>query len=210
MAEQNNREQDRNGRSRDYNDPRDYAQRGYGQYARGSYAPRGREENAFDDDVEHRADWRNDERSSQGYQSNRGWDRQRANRFASPPDYRDSPYPQQTYGAQSYGYEPNRGQGYGRHFGRGPKNYTRSDERIQDDINDRLTSDHDVDATNIDVKVAQGEVTLAGTVEDRWEKRCAEDCAESVAGVRHVQNNIRVQSANGSESPTRKEGRQHR
>jgi hypothetical protein len=35
-------------------------------------------------------------------------------------------------------------------------------------------------------------VTLSGTVRDRNEKRRAEDIAESVQGVSHVQNNLRV------------------
>ncbi len=77
------------------------------------------------------------------------------------------------------------------HRGRGPKNYARSDERICDDINDRLTEDMWIDASEIEVSVSAGEVQLTGTVDDRWTKRRAEDCAESVSGVRHVQNNLR-------------------
>lgn len=79
------------------------------------------------------------------------------------------------------------------HHGRGPKGYTRSDDRIREDVNDRLTDDWVVDATNIEVTVASGEVTLVGTVDSREAKRRAEDCAESVSGVRNVQNNLRVQ-----------------
>ena len=78
------------------------------------------------------------------------------------------------------------------HRGRGPKNYTRSDERIEEDINDRLTDDWMLDATEIEVEVSGGEVTLSGNVDDRSDKRRAEDIAESVSGVRNVQNNIRV------------------
>ncbi|MBE1529493.1 hypothetical protein GGC65_003949 [Sphingopyxis sp. OAS728] len=80
------------------------------------------------------------------------------------------------------------------HRGRGPKNYTRADERIREDVNDRLTEDIWVDASEIEVSVLNGEVTLAGTVEDRRSKRRAEDCAEDVVGVRHVQNNLRYTS----------------
>lgn len=85
------------------------------------------------------------------------------------------------------------------HRGRGPKNYARSDERICDDINDRLTEDVWIDASEIEVTVTSGEVVLSGTVEDRPSKRRAEDCAEDVSGVKHVQNNLRYQS--GVESP---------
>jgi BON domain len=42
--------------------------------------------------------------------------------------------------------------------------------------------------------VSSGEVTLSGMVNSRDEKRRAEDLAENVSGVRHVQNNLRVQS----------------
>lgn len=83
------------------------------------------------------------------------------------------------------------------HRGRGPKNYQRSDERIRDDVNDRLTDDPHVDATEIEVSVANREVTLAGTVNSRFEKRHAEDIAESVSGVAHVQNNLRVMEPGG-------------
>jgi osmotically-inducible protein OsmY len=78
--------------------------------------------------------------------------------------------------------------------GRGPKNYARSDDRIRDDINDRLTDDGWLDASSIEVTVKDREVTLSGTVNDRNAKRRAEDIAEDVSGVSHVQNNLRVKS----------------
>jgi osmotically-inducible protein OsmY len=80
----------------------------------------------------------------------------------------------------------------GAHRGRGPKGYTRSDERIREDINDRLSDDSFLDATEIDVTVSNGEVTLTGTVENRIDKRRAEDLAEDISGVKNVQNQLRV------------------
>lgn len=80
------------------------------------------------------------------------------------------------------------------HRGRGPKAYVRSDERIREDVNERLTEDVWVDASEIEVSVAEGEVTLSGTVDSRRTKRRAEDCADSVTGVKHVQNNLRYTS----------------
>jgi osmotically-inducible protein OsmY len=80
----------------------------------------------------------------------------------------------------------------GEHRGRGPKGYTRSDDRIREDVSDRLTDDHMLDASDIEVKVTGGEVTLTGQIPDRYDKRRAEDLAEHVAGVKHVQNNLRV------------------
>ena len=83
------------------------------------------------------------------------------------------------------------------HRGRGPRGYTRSDERIREDVNDRLTDDPYVDASDIDVIVSGGEVTLSGTVDDRRSKHRAEDIAESIPGIRHVQNNLRVRTTMG-------------
>jgi osmotically-inducible protein OsmY len=86
------------------------------------------------------------------------------------------------------------------HRGRGPKSYVRSDERIEEDINDRLTDDWSLDATDIEVEVSDRDVTLSGEVSSRADKRRAEDIAESVSGVGNVQNNIRVrQHSAGSE-----------
>ncbi|RKF12644.1 BON domain-containing protein [Roseovarius spongiae] len=79
------------------------------------------------------------------------------------------------------------------HRGRGPKGYVRSDARIEEDVHDRLTDDAVVDATEISVSVQDREVTLDGTVDSRRAKRGAEDCVDSVSGVQHVQNNLRVQ-----------------
>lgn len=78
------------------------------------------------------------------------------------------------------------------HRGRGPRNYVRSDTRIEEDVNDRLTDDRLVDASDVSVKVQEREVTLDGHVTSRRAKRRAEDCADSVSGVVHVQNNLRV------------------
>jgi osmotically-inducible protein OsmY len=80
----------------------------------------------------------------------------------------------------------------GKYRGRGPKGYRRSDERIKEDINDRLTDYPYLDASEIVVSVKDSEVTLSGTVDNRSDKRTAEDIAESVSGVRNVQNSLRV------------------
>lgn len=84
------------------------------------------------------------------------------------------------------------------HRGRGPSDYTRSDERIREDVNDNLTQDWRVDASHVRVTVTDGEVTLDGHVDSRQAKRRAEDIADDVTGVKHVQNNLRIQSASGA------------
>ena len=77
--------------------------------------------------------------------------------------------------------------------GRGPKGYQRSDERIREDIYDALTEDEMLDASDVQVEVRGGEVTLSGSVLNREDKRRADDIVEEVSGVRHVDNGIRVE-----------------
>lgn len=81
----------------------------------------------------------------------------------------------------------------GPHTGRGPKGYKRSDERILEEANDRLTQHGGVDASNIEVSVEEGEITLEGTVESRRVKRLAEDALETISGVIDIHNRLRVQ-----------------
>jgi hypothetical protein len=91
--------------------------------------------------------------------------------------------------------------------GRGPSGYQRSDERIREDVCDRLTDDDRVDAAGIDVAVKGCEVTLTGSVPDKHAKRMAEDIAESVPGVKEVQNQLRVQGrGESSEEPSHGRG----
>ena len=78
------------------------------------------------------------------------------------------------------------------HRGRGPSNYTRSNERLLEHACERLTEDRGVDARNINVTCENNEVTLDGTVNTRWEKRRAEDIVHDISGVNHVQNNLRL------------------
>jgi osmotically-inducible protein OsmY len=96
-----------------------------------------------------------------------------------------------TMGTSGMGYDPNLGSGS--HIGKGPRGYRRPDERIREEISDALTRHPHIDATNIDVKVLDGEVTLSGTVDDRQQKREAEWIAERCEGVKDVHNQIKVQ-----------------
>jgi hypothetical protein len=80
----------------------------------------------------------------------------------------------------------------GPHYGRGPKGWTRSKERIIDDVCEALQQDAWLDASEIEVQCEQGEVVLRGTVHARQDKRRAEECAERIPGVRDVRNEIRI------------------
>jgi hypothetical protein len=89
----------------------------------------------------------------------------------------------------------------GPYVGYGPRGYQRSDQRIYEDVCDRLTEDGDLDARDIEVSVTTGEVMLAGRVGTRAQKRLAEDIVDGVLGVTEVHNRLRVQ-ATGSQPPT--------
>jgi osmotically-inducible protein OsmY len=88
----------------------------------------------------------------------------------------------------------------GEHRGRGPKGYRRSDDRIREDVSDRLTEDPYLDASEIEVQVSDSEVTLTGFVRQRDDRRRAENLAEAISGVTHVQNNLRVQASDQSQT----------
>ena len=77
--------------------------------------------------------------------------------------------------------------------GVGPRGYKRADDRICEELHDRLTAHGFVDATDIKCLVQNGEVTLNGVVHSRHRKRAAEDVADGIAGVRDVHNNLRIQ-----------------
>ncbi len=75
------------------------------------------------------------------------------------------------------------------------RGYRRSDQRIYEDVCDLLSWHPDLDASDIDVVVADGEVTLRGTVPSRWQKRLAEDLVDHVAGVVDLHSELRVAPA---------------
>ena len=83
----------------------------------------------------------------------------------------------------------------GPHSGKGPKGYTRTDDKLKDEINEKLYHDSHVDASDVDVTVENGEATLTGTVENKMAKRRIEDIVESIAGVRDVENRLKVKSS---------------
>ncbi len=76
--------------------------------------------------------------------------------------------------------------------GHGPREPQRLDAQIREDLSEQLTWHDGIDATRLSVSVADGEVTLDGTVPDRRTKRLAEGVAYSVRGVREVHNRLRL------------------
>lgn len=87
----------------------------------------------------------------------------------------------------------------GPYSGVGPQNFQRSDKRIKEDVCERFTNHGRIDASDIDIDVNDGEVTLRGTVPDREMKRLAEDTAENITGVKDVHNEIKVNKRDWSQ-----------
>lgn len=158
---------------------------------------------------------RDDDREGGPYDRERGWserdlvygprwhgrsiaERAMGDRGAYEGDHRQPYEPERwggTYAPERYEmdrYRMDRMRGYReRPTGRAPRGYVRSDERIKEDLCDRLMHSW-IDAEDVDVQVRSGEVTLAGTVEDRASKRAIEDFADEILGVKDVHNQIRV------------------
>lgn len=79
-----------------------------------------------------------------------------------------------------------------RRYPAGPKGYRRSDDRIRDDLCDTLHQAHDIDSSEVEVKVQSSEVILSGTVPERHMKLRIEQLADRIPGVTDVNNQIRV------------------
>jgi hypothetical protein len=107
--------------------------------------------------------------------------------------YGEGQGPRSPYGGVGGMYGGGLSGGYaGGYAGRGPKGYVRSDERMREEVCERLSRDDYIDASEIEVRVQDGEVTLAGTVPTRRMKHRAEDLADDVTGVSDVHNRLRV------------------
>lgn len=75
---------------------------------------------------------------------------------------------------------------------RPPKNYTRSDERVREEVCERLGSVEELDPSDIEVAVSAGQVTLSGSVPTRQMKYLAEEIGADVYGVIELHNALRI------------------
>lgn len=93
---------------------------------------------------------------------------------------------------------------HGVHRGRAkePRGHPRSDERICEDVCDRFVEREPLDASDVEVTVKDGEVTLSGTVPRRAMKWELEQLTEEVAGVRDVHVMLRVRKAGEPPPPS--------
>jgi hypothetical protein len=111
---------------------------------------------------------------------------------------------------RSPGADPAATPGRGRYAGIGPRGWRRADDDIREDVCETLARDSWVDASDIEVRVEGGTVTLEGTVPDRDTRWRAEDLLDRVAGVSEVRNQLRVARAGrgGGRETGRETGRE--
>lgn len=137
------------------------------------------------------------------HRERQGWN-QDSRRYDSSdmpqPMYYGSEQSDRGYDSQSEEHENN-------FRGRGPKGYQRSDERLTEAVSEAFYENDNVDASEISVKVKDGEVTLDGSVESREMKRMAEDLAESITGVKEVINHLRVHKRQSGTDTEREQGK---
>lgn len=198
-------DEERDYRNTGYRDEGDYAdspprggnwrQRGYDRTVEGAY---GQRRGPAPGDYEEERGYRQERDDDQGRRSTYYY-----GRGTYPAEYaRGYPSSQAYDDDRPYGGFPNRyGEGgdgntgrdwQGPHTGVGPKDYQRSPERIHEEVCERLMMHGRLDASQIEVRVEDDEVTLEGTVPDRDAKRLADDLAFSVGGVRDIHNHLRL------------------
>jgi BON domain len=193
-----------------------------GTYGSGGNVPSRYGRRAWGSEWNRGPDWNRGSDSRQGPNVNRGsswsaggdqtpsWQRQgwqggtSGENYGGPEPWRgDRDWSQEWWHRNAgFGWTGNPWEGRGRqwHGRTTARNYQRSDERIREDVYERLMEHPYIDTTDIDVSVSQGEVTLEGTVPDRWEKRLAEDLTEGVFGVNEVNNRLRTSSASSAQT----------
>jgi hypothetical protein len=79
------------------------------------------------------------------------------------------------------------------HSGVGPRNYTRPDEFILDDLCTWIEGESEIDARHMDIECRNGVVTFSGSVPARDMKDAAESGAKATAGVKKVQNRLKIE-----------------
>lgn len=115
--------------------------------------------------------------------------------------------PQTMRGQGGYGQQARFGQGMeyanrgeqrdwrwdqGPYSGKGPRDYRRSDASIRDEACELLTRHGGIDATDININVHEGDITLSGNVPERHMRRMAEDMLENISGVRDINDQLRI------------------
>jgi hypothetical protein len=187
-----------------------YGQREQGGYGGGSYQRegfRGEQQRSYGEFREPgrfgSSQWRPEESSRQRQGYGRQYESQSFDQ-PYPPGFQSefgSSQGATRYGSGSQGYSE-----YGAHRGKGPKGYTRSDDRLKEVICEKLTDDPMIDASEINVEVTSQIVKLTGTVDDRSTKYEVEELIERCGGVKDIDNQLRVRSGSSQRSQLGSQG----
>lgn len=180
--------QGRNGVSRD-----DYYRTDFSPASRRSYDRDYPTRRALEDQ-EMGTNWNSPSRTQSRYRDEYRDNRDKGSGFSTNEGAFSAPYrsnwsserDHMSYDTSSNSYER------GEFTGRGPKGYRRSDDRIKEEVCDALERHPRIDASEIEVEVSEGAVTLSGSVDSKNTKRMIEDLTESLYGVKEVKNEIRV------------------
>ena len=121
-----------------------------------------------------------------------------ANRFGETqirPDYYEDeygmrhPYVHDLEHSVEWSADPRSESSREKHFhGKGPRNFSRTDEFLREEVCEAFLRDSELDPREIDVTVYDGIVTLEGSVRAREDRYLAEDLARDVSGVKEVNN----------------------
>lgn len=96
----------------------------------------------------------------------------------------------------------------GPHYGKGPKGYKRSDDRVREEVCDCIARQGHIDASDVEVNVENGTVVLSGTVGQRHHKRVLEQMVERLHGVDDVRNELRLKREDQTQMRGQQQGRE--
>ncbi len=85
----------------------------------------------------------------------------------------------------------------GEHKGAGPKTEKHGDDPVLHAVHDALTHEPWLDATDIELAVAGGVVTLTGTVTTDQQKELASKTTSEAKGVTEVKNELTISANSG-------------
>ncbi|HWL28276.1 MAG TPA: BON domain-containing protein [Burkholderiaceae bacterium] len=164
----------------------------------GSYRESGRQYGGYDAPSFDRGDaagqgYGRDPRYGERLQSVQGGNFGRGDPYADEGPFGSSRHEGYGLTGQRYGHEEAFSSPGGRSAQRYmPKGYKRSDARLQEDICERL-SRSGLDVSEVSVSVSDGQVTLEGSVNERYMKHAIENYADDCMGVEGIDNRIRVE-----------------
>lgn len=80
------------------------------------------------------------------------------------------------------------------YYGKGPKGWKLSDEKLREKVCEVLLHSHEVDASEMEVKVEEACVYLSGNISSKGMKNVAEDLVGSIPGVEDVFTRLKIKN----------------